>query len=69
MGNIHFVYLNKNYSVLEEYEIWSVPVYFLLDKHGYFLQSPSQRPGEMYPIFEQLFDKKRNGKGYEIILD
>ena len=68
-SNFNYVYLNKDYSILETYEIWSYPIYFLLDKHGYFIESPAKRPEEMYATFEKMFERKSRRKRYEIIKD
>jgi hypothetical protein len=68
-SNINYVFLDRKYSILETYEIWSYPVYFLLDKHGYFIASPAKRPEEMFAVFEKMFAKKSRRKRYEIIAD
>ncbi len=68
-NNLHYANLDCNFEILETYEIWSYPIYYLLDKHGYFLESPSVRPNEMYTTFEKMYAKKPRGKRYEIIND
>lgn len=57
-SNLTYLYINKDYSVLEQYEIWNFPVYYLIDKHGYFTQSPSKFPNEMFHTFEKMFARK-----------
>ena len=66
-SNLKFLYLNKTYSVLEQYQIWNFPVYYLLDKHGYFLQSPAAKPMEMFETFSIMSTPKSKRKKYEII--
>lgn len=61
-SNLTFLYLNKDYSVLEQYQIWNFPVYYLLDKHGYFMQSPANFPDKMFPTFEKMFARKSRYK-------
>ena len=68
-SNFNYVYLRKDYSILETYEIWSYPIYFFIDKHGYFIESPAKRPEEMYSTFEKMFTRKSRRKKYEIIKD
>jgi peroxiredoxin len=68
-SNLHVLYLNKKYSVLEKYQIWNYPVYYLLDKHGYFIQVPAKKPNEMFNTFERMFASKSKRKRYEIIQD
>lgn len=64
-SNIEYLYLNQDYDVLEKYQVKSYPLYFLIDKYGYFIASPAQRPSEMGAIFTRLTAKKRSGKSYE----
>lgn len=68
-SNLKYLFINKDYTVLKEYEIWNYPVYYLLDKHGYFLQSPAGRPMEIIDDFAVIFAKKSGRKRYEIIKD
>ena len=68
-NNLKVVYLNKSYEVLEKYQVWSFPVYFLIDKHGYFIQSPAKSPIEMFDDFAIMFAPKSKRKSYEIIHD
>lgn len=66
-GNLTYLYLNKNYDVLEDYAIWNFPVYYLLDDHGYLLQSTAKNPSSMFETFEVMFRRKSKRKRYEII--
>ena len=68
-NHLKIVYLNKEYNVLEKYQIWSFPVYFLIDKHGYFIRSPAKKPIEMFDTFTIMFSPKSKRKSYEIIND
>lgn len=68
-SNLDIVYLNRNYSLLEEYEVYNFPTYYLVDKHGYFVNCPGKRPEEMYSVYSAMFDRKRGRKRYEIIND
>ncbi|MGB1003498.1 MAG: TlpA family protein disulfide reductase [Salibacteraceae bacterium] len=67
-GNaIKYLFLNKDYSVLEKYEVHNYPVYYLLDEHGYFIQSPAKNPEGTIDEFQVLFAPKSTRKSYEII--
>lgn len=66
---IQYLYINKNYTALEEYQVWNFPVYYLLDKHGYFIQSPAKNPENIIEDFKKLFANKSGRKRYEIIKD
>lgn len=66
-SNLKFLYLNKEYAVLEKYQIWSYPIYYLIDKHGYFMQAPANRPNDMFDTFAKMFAPKSSRKRYEII--
>ncbi len=66
-SNLKYLFINKSYAALKEYKIWNFPVYYFLDKHGYFLQSPAQRPSEIIGDFQLIFAKKPTRKRYEII--
>tara|TARA_R110002050_G_scaffold200591_1_gene335503 strand:+ start:48675 stop:50069 length:1395 start_codon:yes stop_codon:yes gene_type:complete len=66
-SNLKFLYLNKNYSVLEKYQIWSYPIYYLIDKHGYFIQTPAKMPNDIFETFAAMFAPKSTRKRYEII--
>ena len=66
-SNLRYLYLNKDYSVLEKYQIWNFPIYYLLDKHGYFIASPAQSPVQMFEPFTVMFAPKSRRKSYEII--
>lgn len=65
--NLKYLYLNKDYTVLQEYQIWNFPVYYFLDTHGYFLQSPAKNPIDILDDFRSIFAPKSHHKGYEII--
>lgn len=67
--NLRYLFLNYEYSVLEKYQIWSYPVYFLLDAQGYFIQAPAKSPSEMFDFFALEYAKKSKRKSYEIISD
>jgi hypothetical protein len=64
-GNIRYVYLDKTYDVLAAYEALSFPVYFLIDPHGYLLESPAARPSEMGQTFMILTTPKNRRKSYD----
>jgi peroxiredoxin len=66
-NNLKFLYLNKTYTVLEQYQIWNFPVYYLLDKHGYFIESPASKPLNMFETFTIMSTPKSKRKKYEII--
>ncbi len=66
-SNLRYLFIDKDYASLKEYEIWNFPVYYLLDKHGYFLQSPAERPMDIVDDFAILFAKKTKRRSYEII--
>ncbi len=66
-NNLKFLYLNKTYAVLEQYQIWNFPVYYLLDKHGYFIQSPAAKPMDMFETFTIMTAPKSRRKNYEIV--
>lgn len=68
-GNISYLYLNKEYNALEDYQVWNFPVYYLLDKHGYFLQSPAKNPEGIIEDLQLLLAPKSSRKQYEIIKD
>ena len=61
-SNLTYLYLNKDYNVLEQYKIWDFPVYYLLDKNGYLLQSQAEFPDKMFPTFEKMFARKTRFK-------
>lgn len=65
--NLKYLFLNNEYEVLEKYQIWSYPVYFLLNAQGYFIQAPAKSPSEMFEFFAHEFVKKSKRKSYEII--
>jgi thiol-disulfide isomerase/thioredoxin len=64
-SNIKYVYLNHDYQVLESYQALSYPVYFLIDPHGYLIESPAARPSEMGQTFMLLTVPKNRRKSYE----
>jgi peroxiredoxin len=66
-NNLHYLFIDKNYSALETYEIWNFPVYYLLDKHGYFLQAPAKKPEQIIDDLRVLNMTKSERKRYEII--
>ena len=68
-SNITYLFIDKDYTALKKYEIWNYPVYYLLDKHGYFLQSPASRPMDIVDDFAKIFAKKSRRRSYEIIKD
>ena len=68
-GSIKYLFLNKDYSVLEKYQVHNFPLYYLLDKHGYFIQSPAKSPENIIDDFQVLFAPKNGRKSYEIIKD
>jgi peroxiredoxin len=66
-SNFKYLYLNKDYTVLTQYQIWSYPVYYLIDKHGYFIESPASSPIEMFEPLAIIFAPKSGRKKYEIV--
>jgi peroxiredoxin len=68
-NSIHYLFLNKEYAVLEKYQVRNFPVYYLLDKHGYFIQSPAKNPEGIIDDFQIIFAPRSHRKSYEIIKD
>ena len=66
-SNFTYLFLNNDYNILEKYEVWNYPIYYLIDSHGYFIQSPGKHPIDMFETFAELFAKKTKKKSYEII--
>ena len=67
--SLTYLFINKDYQALEDYQIWNFPMYYLIDKHGYFLQSPAKRPENIIDDFKVMFAPKSARKRYEIIKD
>ncbi|MFT4752884.1 MAG: hypothetical protein ACI85Q_000420 [Salibacteraceae bacterium] len=68
-GHLTYLFVQKNYTPLISYQIWNFPMYYLLDKHGYFIQSPAKNPENIIDDFTPLFAPKSAKKRYEIIKD
>lgn len=64
----HLVLHTNEFGVLARYGVKSQPMYFLTDKHGKLLLSPTKEPVRMIKIFEALKSmSKSKQKPYEII--
>ncbi len=66
-NNVSYVYFNRDYGLLENYGIKTIPAYFLLDKDGYLLRSPAGDPAETMNYILKLTPEKSRRKTYEII--
>ena len=66
-ANLTYLFIDKDYTALEKYQIWNFPVYYLLDKHGYFIQSPGKNPMNIMDDLKIIFAPKSKNKNYEII--
>ncbi|MEO8761433.1 MAG: TlpA disulfide reductase family protein [Bacteroidia bacterium] len=54
-----FLYGGKNKKLIEQYNIKSLPVYYLISPDGYLLQSPASKPDEGIEFkFNQIFNIK-----------
>jgi thiol-disulfide isomerase/thioredoxin len=54
-----FLYGGKNKKLTEQYNIKSLPVYYLISPDGYLLQSPAQKPDEGIEFkFNKIFNIK-----------
>lgn len=58
-----FLYGGKNKKLTGQYNIKSLPVYYLINPDGYLLQSPASKPDEGIEFkFNQIFNIKNKGK-------
>lgn len=66
--NWSVVHFNDDYSIFEDFEIKSFPIYFLIAPDGKIVQSPAERPSKNFEFFKQLKEMHSKGlKPYEII--
>lgn len=53
-----FLYCNNYRKMKEDYNVLTVPTYYLLDPKGNILKSPADKPQDMEPTFIQITKKK-----------
>ena len=49
-----FLYGGKDYLLREQYEVKTVPVYFLIDENGMLVQRYAPAPNQVEPQFKKL---------------
>lgn len=68
--NWSVVHFDNNYKMLEDFNIKSFPVYFLISPEGKLVMSPAEKPAMMFDKFERINQKLPLGvKSYELIED
>ena len=63
-SSLKYLFINKNYEALRDYQVWDFPIYYLIDKQGYLIQSPAKKPENIIDDFKLIFTKKSLRRKY-----
>ena len=57
-------------NIKEQYNVYGVPVYYVVDPDGFLVQSPTHRPtGKIEEYFAEVTQKRKRGKSFEEVED
>ena len=56
----NFLYAGSKSQTKEDYMVYSVPAYYLINAWGNLMQSPAERPsGDIEKVFDEILNKKK----------